>query len=502
MVDGDLAIEALPDDVLLQIFSLFNPRGHADKLMPPETWEWHKFAHVCQRWRRLVFAFPRYLGLALVTGRWGRRCVRTLDCWPALPIAIQHETSGALSPENEDDVIAGLKHSELIYEIKLPFSYRFLEKSATLAWSFPQLERLEIISAYDLYGTHQVPRGFLGGSTPTSHKLRHIELARVIFPSLPELLWSNRKLVYLYLGREVLIGEEYIPSDVLASSLSAATQLEYLHVYPGSLTSNLQQRRTHSASSAAVSPDIVLLPSLVDMDFLGPNEYVEGLVSRFHAPLLRRIRVGISPQGARPLDLPELCQFLSKSECLRSLPFQTSISIDERGFEIVHDFGPSPPRRSISLNISFYPHEPWDVSRVVHFSRQLSPLMSGVKRLTIQTNGMPPSLLDESDTARWLQLFMPFNGAQEVQVCNVCRSYDGIADALHESTVLRQEVFPALRILWLCGFGKKLPQGIKSFVSERQRTHKTVTVLPSRNRRRNGSESDVESLCYTVTNTG
>ena len=60
---------------------------------------------------------------------------------------------------------------------------------------------------------------------------------------------------------------------------------------------------------------------------------------------------------------------------------------------------------------------------------------------------MPPSLRDESDTVRWLQLFMPFNGAQEVQLCDIDKTYDGIVNALHESTEMGQEVFPALRIL-------------------------------------------------------
>ena len=184
MVDGNPSIEVLPDDVLLQIFSLGNPRGRADTRMPMVTWEWYALAHVCQRWRRLVFAFPRYLGVILVTGL--RRCVRALDCWPAFPIAIRHNTYyAALYHEDEDDILAGLKHPDRIYEINLPVSYGLLEKSATLAWSFPQLERLEIKSARGHY--IELPRGFLGGSTPTSHKLRRIELWKITFPSLPQL---------------------------------------------------------------------------------------------------------------------------------------------------------------------------------------------------------------------------------------------------------------------------------------------------------------------------
>ena len=72
---------------------------------------------------------------------------------------------------------------------------------------------------------------------------------------------------------------------------------------------------------------------------------------------------------------------------------------------------------------------------------------------------------------------MPFNGAQEVHLCDTDKSYDGIVNALLESTEMGQEVFPALRILQLCSYVTKTPQGIKLFVDERQRTGKPVTVV-------------------------
>ena len=429
--------------------------------------------------------------------------MRALDCWPAFPIAIRHNTYyAALYHEDEDDILAGLKHPDRIYEINLPVSYGLLEKSATLAWSFPQLERLEIKSARGHY--IELPRGFLGGSTPTSHKLRRIELWKITFPSLPQLLLSNRNLTYLSLNRDVFISErEYIPSDTLASSLSAATQLEFLRVHQSCGISAPKQRSTHSAS---LSPNLILLPSLVEIDFMGPGGYLEDLVSRIHSPLLRRIRVSIARMGTRPLDLPNLWQLLSRSEYLQSLPLETLIRIEEYGFEIVHDFGPPPPWGSISLNVDFYDLEFWDVSQVVHCSRKLSPLLSDVERLIIRAHHVPPSLRDEPDTVRWLQLFLPFNGAQEVQLCDVDKSYDGIVNALHESTKIDQEVFPALRILRLRGYGINTPQGIKSFVDARRRTGKTVTVA----RRKEGpgwcgkyeddeeEESEEESVSQTV----
>jgi len=471
MVDEPVTIEVISDDVLLRIFSLCNPLGYVNKFMPPVTWRWHRLAHVCRRWRCLILASPRFLGLILVTGL--KRCVTTLDCWPALPIAIWRDTSNPLSLEDEDDVLAGLEHSDRIYEISLPISDSMLAKSATLAWSFPELERLDIGSP--LGQITVLPQKFLGGSTPTSHKLRHITLKKICLPTLPQLLLSSRDLMFLSLGPDVFTGEGFIPSDTLASSLSATTRLEFLYItfYPRSDIFKPKQRSTYTGS---LRPNLIALPALVDIDFEGPNEYLEDLVSRIHAPLLHHIGVRVSQEGVQSLDISQLSQFLSRTELLRSLPLQTSIGIGDRGFTICHQFGPPPPSWGIISLEVFCDHEFWDVSGVVHFSRQLSPLISSVERVIIQADAIPPTLQDESVTVRWLKLFSPFNSAQEVYIYKVERSYDGIASALQNSTEIGQEVFPALHTLELCGFGTKAPRGIESFVDERRLAGRTIAV--------------------------
>ena len=152
MVSGNLTIEALPNDVLLLVYSLCDPRDHADKLV---TWQWCRLTHVCQRWRRIVFTSPRFLGLVIVTGNSDQRgsVRRALDCWPALPIAIRRGSREALRMPDVDknDILAGLKHPDRIYEISFSISWHMLEKLATLAWRFPQLERLEIRGARGQY---------------------------------------------------------------------------------------------------------------------------------------------------------------------------------------------------------------------------------------------------------------------------------------------------------------------------------------------------------------
>lgn len=415
----------------------------------------------------------------------------TLDCWPALPITIWYDTDTPLSCEVEDDVLAGLKHSDRIHNIMLPISSSMLAKSTTSVWTFPELEHLSIMSPGPDGQFTVLPHTFLGGSTPTSKRLRRITLQSISFPTLPQLLMSSCDLAYLSLGPDVFTGEGFIPSDTLASSLSTATRLKTLYIYPPSeLRHTLEQRSTHSRSSF---PNLIVLPSLVDIEFDGSHEYLEDLVSRIHAPFLLDIAVHIYQKGAQPSYLPHLDQFLSQTECLRSLPLQTSIDIYDQFFVIKHDFGSS-PQGCIALAVSFDDHEYWDMSQVDHFSRQLHPLISSVERVKIQLHVFPPSLQRKLHThaMQWLQLFMLFNGAKDVQVYNINESYTGIALALQKSTEISQEVFPALRILRLCGFGEKMGWRIKYFVEgHRFTTGRTVIVL-RRDKERCDSGGDEE----------
>src|SRR5205807_1315435 len=78
-----LTINKLSDDVLLCIFVSY--RRISEKR--DGTWPWHKLAHICGRWRNLVFGRAGHLNLQLACK--SKTDVNTaLDIWPALPIVI------------------------------------------------------------------------------------------------------------------------------------------------------------------------------------------------------------------------------------------------------------------------------------------------------------------------------------------------------------------------------------------------------------------------------
>src|SRR5947208_8378234 len=77
----EATIDIIPDDALLMIFSLYK-EAYSITL----SW-WEPFVHVCRRWRHVIFASPRSLGLTVVCTP--RTPVKeSLNIWLPLPIAV------------------------------------------------------------------------------------------------------------------------------------------------------------------------------------------------------------------------------------------------------------------------------------------------------------------------------------------------------------------------------------------------------------------------------
>src|SRR5438552_671097 len=83
---GRSAIDMLSDDVLIHIFNLCRQELEFYTNSGSWSWDqWHVLAHVCQRWRHIIFTWPNYLDVRIdCTSR--AAAVKALDVWPALPI--------------------------------------------------------------------------------------------------------------------------------------------------------------------------------------------------------------------------------------------------------------------------------------------------------------------------------------------------------------------------------------------------------------------------------
>src|SRR5260221_12118039 len=129
---------------------------------------------------------------------------------------------------------------------------------------------------------------------------------------------------------------------------------------------------------------------------------------------------------------------------MSSLPFKTSITLEEDRFKISHEFG---IRGHFCFELTCDPGF-LRVSQVDHICRQLSPLISDVERVSLEVTIVPENPPNETDVARWLGLFRLFDGAQELELGIDCLR---LLYKAHETTKMGQEVLPALRVLWLGG---------------------------------------------------
>ena len=85
-----VTIDALSDDVLLEIFKIHLEENHSfwSPGIPIHEDLWFTLVHVCHRWRCLVSASPRTLDLKMLCTS-NRPVKKMLDAWPALPIVIK-----------------------------------------------------------------------------------------------------------------------------------------------------------------------------------------------------------------------------------------------------------------------------------------------------------------------------------------------------------------------------------------------------------------------------
>ena len=405
-----MAIETLSDDVLLEIFDLC-----LDKDEDIDPWygspseegrhlydAWYVLAHICQRWRYVVFASPRRLNLRLHCSR--RRVREMLGVWPALPIVIW-DISGFIS--NEDNIVAALEHRDRVCEIKLEHLTRLrLEKVMPLMQeSFPALTKFQIES-YSSADPVLLPDTFLGGSVP---HLRFLCLESVSFPAFPNLLLSASNLVCLYLSGTP---SGYISLEMVAA-LSALTKLEDMRLafgYPGS-DSGLEE-----PAPPPLTPS--LLPALKALELGGSGEYLDDFVARIDAPSISYLKIVFANRPFYVNDFFHLPQFIGRVEKFRSYDYvgldlwHHAIDVDLSLQRWTRD---SPPG---ALHFTFLCDADGPLPSLVEACNTSLLPLSNVKNIVISTRHLNRDSQSEFNTEDpvWLEVLRQFSAAKSLSL--------------------------------------------------------------------------------------
>ena len=415
-----VTIETLPDDILLNVFYLY-------LCINPQLWP--TLAWVCQRWRQSIFTSPLGLNLRLYC-TYGTPVLKTLDCWPVLPIAVQYGGVPILdppSPDDEDNIIAALKQSGRVRSISLTITSSLFEKLSVISEPYLDLEELALLSQDNVQLTSLST--FRWGS-----RLRTLLLTRIAFPTVPQLLMPSQDLIDLQLHEIPSAG--YFSPEAFVNALSGMTHLRSLSLHFLSLPPLREYFRLPPPSE-----ERIVLPALILLKYRGASNYLDNFVARVDAPHLEDIDITFFSQPT--IDASQLGRFIERTEMqisLRQADIETSPDTISISF--------TSPRASTHLRLQISCNQlDWQLSCMAQICYQISPLLFRVNSLgliTTQSLGRH----DDVHGEQWAELVRAFGGAQDFRVAGDFLATN-ILRALSLTDGENGTVLPALRRLRL-----------------------------------------------------
>lgn len=398
-------INTLPDSVLLRIFdfSIMDHDRHGLPFRP--TLEWQKLVHVCQKWRRIVFASPDRLDLQLLCTR-GTPVRENICLWPPIPLIIDYNWGGDedenLTLSEEDDVIAALENPDRVHCVGISVTSSLLEKmAAVIQEPFPMLTHLWLSSEDG--NVPVLPKAFLGGFAP---RLRSAHLERIPFPALSTLLLSATDLVDLQLLNIPKTG--FILQDKMVAVLVALTRLESLSI---EFQSHLLDRRL------LPPPTPITLPSLTSFNFRGVSEYLEDVVAQIDTPLLKTFTITYFNQLT--FHIPRLSEFISRTESL-DLPQFKRAGVVFCGNCVCVCLECDQAERfegHFTLQVSCQRLD-WQVSNMAQVLSQCFSIstLSSVNDLSINACDLQPGWEEDVDSTGWRGLLSPFTAVETLHI--------------------------------------------------------------------------------------
>ncbi|KAI9450236.1 hypothetical protein BJY52DRAFT_199217 [Lactarius psammicola] len=381
-------IEMLSEDILLNIFL---------HILDASPKIWPTLVHVSQRWRQIIFTSPLGLDLRLYC-TYGTPVLKTLDCWPALPIVVQY--GGLLNldppaPKDDDNIIAALKQSSRVGSISLTVTGSLLEKLSAITEPFLELEALDLLSRDNTQLT--LPSTFRWGA-----RLRTLHSTKIAVPALPQLLSPSTGLVDLQLHEIPSVG--YFSPEAFANALSVMIHLRSLSLH----FLSLPPRRNY-LSLPPPPGERVVLPALTSLKYRGTSKYLDVFVARIDAP--RLIDIDITFFSQPTMDTSQLGRFVERIEMRTSL---SQADVETSGHAISIFFTNPSTSTPLRLQISCKTLD-WQLSSMAQVCDQFSPFLFRVKKLGIDTT-QSSSGQDDVDGEGWLELIRAFGGATDFSV--------------------------------------------------------------------------------------
>ncbi|KAH9989087.1 hypothetical protein BJV74DRAFT_885267 [Russula compacta] len=414
-------MDTLPDDILLEIFDHYRLLCAGDW---PRLQGWYKLAHMCRRWRRLVFASSLRLNLQLrCTFR--TQVVDMINHSPPFPLVLDYgpRLLKTWTPEDEDGLLFAFLHLSRANEIMLSAPQSTLaEMTAAMVEAAPRLEHLTLHSQSAEF---VLPKSFLDGDAP---QLRHLILAGVSLATLHPLLPSATSLVSLVLER--VPPSAYFSPDGLVAHIRSMPHLQTLSI--GFLFAVPRPGFRGERFLPPGQIPRVELPALTQLIYRGVSTYIEALLARIRTPLVQDIDITLFNQLT--LRLPRISAYIHDLESFQ--PTRARVDFAESSAHVIVVSAPAPRPSAtespdVSLSVSCARLD-FQVSAMAQICNSLSSTGAGVpvhyllpiEELTLgfhQGDQPPPAERRDGDEvvvdpALWRALLSPFRRVRTLRV--------------------------------------------------------------------------------------
>ena len=394
-------VYVLDNKSLLQIFSHY-------RLEEEDNWNlrlsWRRLAHVCRRWRLLIFDSSSHLDIRL--------CLTNdspsleLLSHLLLPLAIDYsDGTGTMARKDEDNLQLGLRQQgQWLRRVTLR-----APSSSFHAWLklmnklFPRLEDLYLLCTTTDELSLVLPETFQAPG------LRHLTLHDIGLPNGFPLLSSTIALSTLSLTH--IRDPSYLSPDHLVTLLQYLPYLEEL-----SIGFNISVPLPSSEGELLLAPTLHVTPPtlrLRRLTFRGVDAYLDNLVAQINTPLLEQLNLTLLFDLT--FNLVNLAQFLHRAEGLRChvarvIFNKDGVAIDASSYE-QHGIG------NLHIHIYCKPLD-WQIDSATQVYSALGNVLSAVKELTLDLNedGMPSDWENTLDNILWIELLLLFTGMRKLHI--------------------------------------------------------------------------------------
>jgi hypothetical protein len=389
----------LDNDSILQIFSHY-------RLNDEENWHlrlpWRNLAHICRRWRCLIYDSWAHLDICLPLTN-DSPSLDILSHLPPLPLVIDFsDRTKTLARKDEDNIHLGLQQHGRVRRVVLrgsSLSLRiWLEQ---MNKPFPRLGDLSLLSTTVEDMNLMLPESL------QAPNLRRLSLHGVGLPTRLPLLSSATALSSLSLTH---IGAFcYLPPGHLITQLQGLPCLEELSI--GFAVSTLLPSNEGEQLLALIP--LMTLPTLRRLTFRGEGDYLDNLVARINTPLLERLSLTFFFDLT--FTLVNLTELIHRTEGFGCPAAQV---IFNKGGASMYA-GPHGQQDiwKLNLHVNCEPLD-WQMGFVTQVCTALGNVLSTVEDLTLDLNvdQMPSDWEDTLDSLMWHELLLPFIGVKKLHI--------------------------------------------------------------------------------------